>query len=175
MNNKNPLDITSKYEEYLQLCSTYSIPLDRSLIGIDQNIATQDEAVYKYNIVVDKIEYITKLIHRKKDAAKEVLNNILTTANHTHKIDSKFYNYLVDLCVTYSPNTSLSECYRKISAVYGVTPKAVLESILHNLNLYNDIIPFFFSDYVSTKSNKVSMSSFMNCMYFYIEKKCKFI
>lgn len=171
MNKKNSCDLTSKYEEYLQLCSTYSIPLDRSLIGIDQNIVNQDEAVYKYNIVVDKIEHITKLIHRKKDAAKDILNSILTTANHTHKINSKFYNYLVDLCVTYSPNTSLSECYRKISAVYGVTPKAVLESILHNLNLYNDIIPFFFPDYIPTKSNKVSMSNFMNCMYFYIEKK----
>ena len=163
---RDQLSVKYKLDEYLQLCSYYSITPDITVSGICTNISTLPDFILKHDLLVGKINKINDLIRRKTDFSKNILDNILNTANLSHKIGGKFYCYALELFLVYSPNTSLNNCYRKISSKFGVSYKTILNSICSNLSEVNHIIQLFLPDYRPTKSNNSSVACFFNCMYF---------
>ena len=172
--NKNYLvDISKKYQEYLDLCHYYNIAIDPIFINIDKYITDDKEAEFKLDLLNNKIAATEKIINRKREIIVNVLSSMFDlceTKRKTINQQSKSFNYLTDLCVLYSPNFSVRNCLIKISKKYNVNHAGLISTIKSALKKSHSIIPSIMPNY---SSENVSLSNFVNSMYIYINEKLK--
>lgn len=172
--DKNYLvDVSEKYQKYLDLCRYYNIPVDPMYINIDKYIEDNKDAIFKLELINNKLVATQNIIDKKREITVDVLSNMIDLYKVKYNAinqRSKSFQYITDLCVLYAPNISVRSCIIKISKKYNVTYAGINSTIKNILTKWHPVIPTIIPNY---SPQNVSISAFVAAMYLYINEKLK--